>query len=398
MNPASLGLLLSVVPTKAISELAVVGAEEPAHVEAGPVDRRHDGRRRRLEHALADRRCGQRREEVVTQARIGGPTFEIVAGAIIAAHEPDPAGIGDLAGDARRDLAVGADTRGAGGDIGLRGGIEAGGIGTEEEAIRTRRERRGGVVGKLAEHARGHEWLQHQVAGCERGPHPQAETPDQAFDVVESQRSRDHAARSPSEIDRIDLGVRPHDTARRLDEPVVAELELISGRGAERVALRVELLTVEIVERAVQVDVVELRAEHDIGEEVPVGRDQVGAGERDLDVGLERHDPELLLAAQFQVAGRGADVDVPAAHVEPRHVRADLDAAEGLALDAVAGGLLVDREGSAGGTRGTGGGEDSTARSSRSQPGRPDHAPKRRRPVGLGPRRPDWRRTRCLAE
>src|SRR5262249_28138098 len=52
------------------------------------------------------------RREVVAQARVSAPTFDIVAYAVVATYEADPPGVEGLCGQAQRELAKGANPRG----------------------------------------------------------------------------------------------------------------------------------------------------------------------------------------------------------------------------------------------------------------------------------------------
>src|SRR6185369_12931354 len=75
------------------------GAEEAASIEAGPV-RYPDDRDRRL--GGLGRHDGSKRlgRELVANAGVAGPAVDVLAIAIVDAHEAEPAGVHDLPGEA----------------------------------------------------------------------------------------------------------------------------------------------------------------------------------------------------------------------------------------------------------------------------------------------------------
>src|SRR5262249_8740072 len=265
------------------------GTEEAADVEAAPVDGRGDRGNRSLHDATGHRR--QRvGHEVVAEAGLGRPTFDVVAGAVIAAHEPDPSGIENLTGNAGRELTVGADARGRGLHVdGRRSNPAWDAAADQYHAAWAGLERRLNIVGELVEHARRDERLQGQVAGLERRADADAGAAELAVDVADGNGARELLGwRQTGRVERIDLGFRPDEAGRRLDEPVVLQLELIAHRTQDRHAVCGERLIEEVGTGIVELDVVELGAHGEVGEEATAGDDEVGSGERNLEVGARQ--------------------------------------------------------------------------------------------------------------
>src|SRR5262249_52418398 len=142
--------------------------------------------------------------------------------------------------------------------------------------------------------------------------------------------------------ERVDLDPREDEPHGRLDEPVVLQPPVVTGRSRGRETMRRERLVEEIRAGIVEVHIVEVVAYHAVGKEAALGDHQVGPGKRDLETRGGRtcypRRRKALLGCRGEIAGRGADVDVPTVpHVEARDVRTDLDAPEALMLLAGAG-------------------------------------------------------------
>jgi hypothetical protein len=127
----------------------------------------------------------------------------------------------------------------------------------------------------------------------------------------------------------VDGGLRVDEAGGRLDEPVVAEIEIVAGRGRDRVTVRADRLIEEVRAEIVDVDVVELLTNHQVGEEAALGRDHVGPEERHLEGVAEAVIVGLLRA---EIAGRGSEMDVPAVPVQARDVGTGLHGREVLVL------------------------------------------------------------------
>ena len=105
--------------------------------------------------------------------------------------------------------------------------------------------------------------------------------------------------------------------------------------------MRPDRLVGERKSRVVQVDVVELLANHQVGKEASLGGDEIGAEEGDFEFVAEAG---IVGGPRTEIAGRGAEMEIPAVIVETCDVGADLRAGEGLALLIVAvGGRGIDR-------------------------------------------------------
>ncbi len=302
---------------------AVVHAGEAAEVEAGPVDR-GDDRRQRLHRRLARHHRGEQlRRELVADAGIAGPAVDVVAVAIIEACIAEPSGVGHLSGDAEGELAVGADARGAGG---LRKGNRLTDGRIEEERVREGREARGDGAGEFVEHACRRERLEDDVVVLDRGADADAQAAQLAFDVVDAVGAGDEDPGRARRIEAVDLGVGIDETCRRLDEPVVGEREIIARRSRDRDAARTDRLVLVAVGRRVEVDVVVFLANQDVGKEAVLGRDRIRAPERYFELGVVAGEGVVGLARE--IAGRGAEMKVPAVHVQSGDVLTDLETDE----------------------------------------------------------------------
>ncbi len=93
--------------------------------------------------------------------------------------------------------------------------------------------------------------------------------------------------------------------------------------------MRSDWLVAEGETRVVQVDVVELLANHQVGKEAALGGDEISTPERHLEFVAE---PGIVRRPRVEIAGSGAEMEIPAGIVEARDVGADLRAGEGLAL------------------------------------------------------------------
>src|SRR5262249_21163407 len=96
----------------------------------------------------------------------------------------------------------------------------------------TESELRNDVACKLMEYANRCKRLIDHIWSRDRGAYPKAEASELAFDIIGRCGGTDRAERNKVVrligIERIDLGVRPYEASRRLDEPVVVESEVVA--------------------------------------------------------------------------------------------------------------------------------------------------------------------------
>jgi hypothetical protein len=246
----------------------------------------------------------------------------VLTGAVVDPDETKPARVRNLPGQAQRVLTVCPDARRVVGsrkrdrDLTQYGCVKAGVC-------------RRDVAGKFVEHAGRCERLPDHVPGRHRRSDPQAQPSDLAFDrsrrVVRNDSLREDAAGC---VKRIDVGPRPDEARRRLDEPVVGQGKVVSCRGGNRQAARSDLLAEQARRGSSQIGAVEFLAHHDIGKETAMGGNQISAKEWHLELSRTA---EIVGGAGRQITRRRAEVNVPVAPVEPGNVLTDLRAAERLA-------------------------------------------------------------------
>src|SRR5882724_4790740 len=97
------------------------------------------------------------------------------------------------------------------------------------------------------EHTRRGERLQYDIVERNRCADPHAQTTERAVDVLDRERPGRNAAESvdhcPRDIHRVDLRSRPDESSRRLDEPLIAELVVVTDIAVHADAARVKGLT-----------------------------------------------------------------------------------------------------------------------------------------------------------
>jgi len=98
--------------------------------------------------------------------------------------------------------------------------------------------------------------------------------------------------------------------------------------------MRADRLIEEVQSRIIRVDIVEFLANHQVGEEAAMGRGEIGSEERHLERVVE---PVVVGLLRAEIAGGGAEMNVPAAPVEAGDVGAELNAFEALVLRVGAG-------------------------------------------------------------
>ena len=138
--------------------------------------------------------------------------------------------------------------------------------------------------------------------------------------------------RGADDAERIDLDLRHHDAGGRLNEPVVLEWLIVSDIAAERDPARIQpLIEKSRDHRIVQTVLIEVGPELPIDEEVAPCGGGVNADKRDLKQILESAAERIERSRGGRVsrlcadiAGCGADMDIPAADIQARHVRSDL--------------------------------------------------------------------------
>ena len=152
--------------------------------------------------------------------------------------------------------------------------------------------------------------------------------------------------------------------------------------------MRPDRLVGERKSRVVQVDIVELLANHQVGKEASIGGDKIGAEEGDFEFVAEAG---IVGGPRTEVAGRGPEMQIPAVIVETCDVGSDLRAREGLGLLIVAvGGRGID-DGAALGRNADGIRRGAEVRLRRRR------EPIRRRPADQAADWPAPTRRRCLA-
>ena len=267
---------------------------------------------------------------MISNARGARPALDGLAVAVVDARKSEPAGVDDLSGNAERVLAIGPDPR-------RRGRRAEGGRGesawprrtrSEEIAVRAGREVRGDVAGEFVEDAGRKEGREREVAGLQRSADADAGAADLAGDVVDLQGAGNigslSAARLADRRKGIEAGPGIGEAGRGLDEPVVGEREIVTRVDRQRRAATRDRLREEAGTGIAQCDIVEVLFQQRIGEEPAVGRDPIGADKRNLDVAGESIVEGSRIG--FQIAGRGAEVQVPAVPVQPCGIGADLEA------------------------------------------------------------------------
>ena len=187
----------------------------------------------------------------------------------------------------------------------------------------------------------------------------------------------------------VDRGPGIDEAGRRLDEPALAQIEIITRRCRDRPTMCPDRLIAESKRRIVQVDVVKLLANHQVGKEASLGGDEVGAPERDFEIVAEAG---VVGGPRTEIAGRGSEMEIPARIVQTCDVGADLRAREGLALLVVTVGRRRIDHGAALGRN-----ADRIRGGARCSPDRRRRAPIRRRRAGRARDRPAPTRRRCLA-
>src|SRR6185436_7246058 len=99
----------------------------------------------------------------------------------------------------------------------------------------------------------------------------------------------------------VDRGLRIDEAGRRFDEPTLAQIEVVARRCRDRPAMGPNRLIAEGEARVVQVDIVELLANHHVGEEASLGGDKVGAPEGDFEIVAEA---SVVSGPRAEIAGR----------------------------------------------------------------------------------------------
>src|SRR5262249_11637366 len=174
---------------------------------------------------------------------IAGPTVDVVAIAIVDADEAEESRIDELAGDAERVLAVGADARGRCRLVeGLSHGAGRSRKTDDESTVGRRDEIGGDVAGELMEDARREKRLPDDVRRLDGLADAQAQASDLAFNVGRLNDTRDRQRGRAGAGEVVDGRPRIDEAARRLDEPALAEIEVITGRGRHRVTVRADRL------------------------------------------------------------------------------------------------------------------------------------------------------------
>src|ERR1019366_8909803 len=107
----------------------------------------------------------------------------------------------------------------------------------------------------------------------------------------------------------INLGVGPDKAGRRLDEPVVGESEIVTGRGRDRNAVRTYRQGEQAKVRIVDVEVVVFLTNHHVGKEPAIGRDKIGPKERDFNARLQPAITAIVVrCGRAKKPGRGSEM------------------------------------------------------------------------------------------
>ncbi len=319
-------------------------AGEAAHIGAGPVVFVPSGGRRILYAGAPS--LGR---ELVAQAGIDAPAVDVLADLVVDTRVAEPSGIDDGGGGAERELAVGAHA--------ARRRREHETVDTGVSCVGFHRPG-SHVAGELIEHAGSKVGLPGDARAREVGADGDAGATEQTVDVVDrhgAPRKRAAAIHQPGYVERIDFHTRPHEAARRLDEPAGAERNVVADVGGHRLTVGIERLAEQTVGRVREAVLIEIEAQLTVEEEVPLGEGGVDPHEGDLGIGAEgprRREEDVIegrleegpsrrdvFRSGLEVAGRHAPVPVGAgaATVEDRDVVADLKASIVLAGGRVAG-------------------------------------------------------------
>ena len=174
-------------------------------------------------------------------------------------------------------------------------------------------------------------------------PDPQGRATDLAHDVVGRDDTGDAGEVGAGDAGRsetVHRGPGIDEAGRRFDEPALAQIEIVTHRCRYRITVSPDGLVGEGKGRVVQVDIIELLANHQVGKEASLGGDKIGAEEGDFELVAEAG---IVGGSRAEIAGRGPQMQIPAVVVETRDVGADLRAREGLGLSIVAvGGRGID--------------------------------------------------------
>src|SRR5262245_21352823 len=166
---------------------------------------------------------------------------------------------------------------------------------------------------------------------------PYAQTTERAFYISDCQHPGRDPARAGDKRSRnihlIDLGSRPNDPCRWLDEPLVAEIVIVGGVCGEAYAACVKMLTGHSVVGVGNLILEEISAQLRVEEKAALAGSEINACELDLQTVLKarrrietarRGIPHL----RSQISDRRAGMQIPSIHIQSGDVSADLNAAE----------------------------------------------------------------------